>query len=58
MTLQKLFEIANSQGKVPVLAKALSEYSHEEKHTILSLSVQYNIKVISFNGALVDTNEI
>lgn len=58
MDLQKLFEIAGSQGRSPVLDKALSEHSQVEKHTIRSLSVQYNIKAISFNGELVDTNEI
>ena len=58
MDLQNLFEIASSQGRTPVLAKAISEYSEDEKHVIRSLSFQYDIKTISFNGELVDTNEI
>lgn len=58
MELHKLFEIAKSQARVPSLPNEFCDYSQEEKHVIRSLSVQYCIENISFNGVLVDTNDI
>ncbi|MGL1337442.1 hypothetical protein ACSTJQ_12735 [Vibrio parahaemolyticus] len=58
MELQKLFEIAKSQARTPSLPSEYCDYSQEEKHLIRSLCVQYCIENISFNGVLVDTNDI